>query len=588
MNPNPTMLTIIKPIEGRMNMSLTCQFEQVTSSYTPGELSREMVIETKLKIPETVPKIDTVIGGSIQIGAPVVSVNDDGLLISGIIYPQLFYAGSELNELSGHHHRPEYNGSSDDQGQPADNEYTQREPKEHSYIWSGENGLTYEERVEIPDWKADNAAEVKIIPKSCDFERNGIDRINFSARVVILIQPTSQKQETIITGLTVQPHEKITVTKEQVTTEQLEGIKQAVVPVQASLLLPVLKPGISRVLNCGAHAHNLSWEYNRGKVYLKGLLNIDLVYVGLDDDDQPTDIMANEWNQDSGNPIPFETHFDTEIPEENILVVPDAAALNTNVTIKSRREIQCQVNLDCKAAISRIHSLEIVTEAAPNPGALIDTQKTLLNFEEYLGEASGEISFEFTTDLPAGHPGAERLLTCQGQFMEPKAEITEGAATIEGNLNLWLLYSADGLNGPELHTARWEPRYNNQLPVAGMVDFPNLQPDSLLRIQTALEPLKTELLNERSLKISGRIKARLLARAPRTLSILEDCAEVIPVNPETRPSMLFYIVQPGDTLWKIARRYQTTVAQLTQSNQISNLDQIEAGRKLLIPKQTAG
>lgn len=569
-------------------MSLTCQFEQLTSSYTSGELSRDVVIETKLNIPETVPKIDTVIGGSIQIGAPVVSVNDNGLLISGIVYPQLFYATSELNELSNHHHHSEHNGSGDDKDQPVENEYSQREPKEHSYIWSGENGLIYEEQVEIPGWQADNAVEVKVIPKSCDFERNGIDRVNFSAHIILSIQPTSQKQGTIITDLAVQPHEKATVTKESITTEQLNVIKQAVIPVQASLLLPALKPGISRILNCGARAHNLSWEYNRGKVYLKGLLNIDLVYVGLDDDDQPTDIMVSEWNQDSGNPVSFETYFDTEVPEENILVVPEAAALNTNATIKSRREIQCQVNLECKAAISRIHSREVVTEAAPSPGALIDTQKKLLNFEEYLGETSGDISFEFTTDIPAGQPGAERLLTCQGQFMGPKAEVTEGTATIEGNLNLWLLYSADGPSGLELHTARWEPRFNNQLPVAGMVDFPNLQPGSLLRIQTALESLKTELMNERSLKISGRIKARLQGRTPRTLSILEDCAEVVPVDPETRPSMLFYIVQPGDTLWKIARRYQTTVVQLTQSNQISNLDRIEAGRKLLIPKQTAG
>lgn len=568
-------------------MSFSCQFEQLTSSYTSDELSREVVIETKLKIPDTIPKIDAIIGGNLQMGAPVISVIDNSLRISGTIYPQLFYVSAESTELSGHR-SPERTGPKDDQNQYDDNNYTRPEPREHSYLWPGDNGLIWEERIEAPGLQVDNAFEVKTIPKSYEFEKNGPDGVNFSAHLILSIQPIGQNQATIITDIAAQPLEKIYVTKEQITTEHLNAIKKATVPVQASLLLPSLKPGISRILNCAVHPYNLNWEYNRGKIYLKGLLDVNLVYVGLYDDDQPTEIMSNEWNQDSGNSIPFETYFDTEVPEENILVVPDAVTSNTTITVKSRREIQCQVNLDCQIAISRIHTCEIVTEAVPGPGTLIDKQKKLLNLEEYLGEVSGEISFELSADLPASQPGAERLLTYQGQFMEPKAEITEGTAAIEGNLNLWLLYATDSMDSPELHTARWESRFNNALPVAGIIEFPNLQAGSLLRVQTALESLKTELTGERSLKISGLIKTRLLARNPRVLSILEDCAEVIPVNPEIRPSMLFYIVQPNDTLWKIARRYQTTVAQLIQSNQINDPDRIQTGQKLLIPKQFAG
>ena len=219
------------------------------------------------------------------------------------------------------------------------------------------------------------------------------------------------------------------------------------------------------------------------------------------------------------------------------------------------------------------------------PGMIIDTQKTILNIEEYLGEATGEIALEHTLDLPAGQPGMERLLSSQGQLLEPKVEVTEGSVAIESGLNLHVLYTAEGADGPELVMARWESRYNNNLPIVGMMDFPNLQAGSFLRASMNLELLKLEPVSDRTIKVSGLVKVRLLARAPRTLNILGDCAEVIPINPETRPSMMFYIVQPGDTLWKIARRYQTTVTQLAQFNQISNPDRIEPGQKLLIPKQ---
>ena len=571
-------------------MSLTCHYEQLASSYTWTELSREVVIESKLKIPETVPKIDTLIGGNIQMGLPVISVNEDrhSLLITGTIYPEIFYTGADSNDFTSNHQRADYGELSDEQNKISVNIDSQRIPKEYGFQWTGDNGLVFEELVEFPEWHGNNVAEVKVIPKNVDFERSGTDRINFSARIVLVIQPTIQNYAGLIKDLVVQPVEKANISKEQITVEQLSSVKQMHLPVHASLLLPGLKPAISRVLHCAAHPYNVSWEYNRGKIYLKGILDISMVYIGLDDDDLPAEIIVNEWNRDSGNPVAFETHFDTEIPGENLMVVPSVTIANINTTVKSRREIQCQANLDCQVAISRIQSIDVVTGIVQAPGTMVDIQKGLFNYEEYAGEATGEISFELSAELQAGKPGADRILICQGQLAEPRVEAADGSAAIEANLNLSLLYIADGPEGPELHMARFEPRFNNQLQAAGMIDFPNIQTGSLLRIHTDLESLKAQLINERSFKISGRIKARLLARNPRTLSILEDCAEVIPVDPETRPSMLFYIVQPGDTLWKIARRYQTTVAQLVQSNQIANSDRIEVGRKLLIPKQAAG
>jgi LysM repeat protein len=66
---------------------------------------------------------------------------------------------------------------------------------------------------------------------------------------------------------------------------------------------------------------------------------------------------------------------------------------------------------------------------------------------------------------------------------------------------------------------------------------------------------------------------------------MKDCAMVVPVESSTRPSMLFYVVQKEDTLWKIARHYQTTVETLIKANSIANPDNIELGQKLLIPKK---
>ena len=49
-------------------------------------------------------------------------------------------------------------------------------------------------------------------------------------------------------------------------------------------------------------------------------------------------------------------------------------------------------------------------------------------------------------------------------------------------------------------------------------------------------------------------------------------------------SMVIYFVKPGDTLWKIAKRYRSTVDDIARINNIENPDKISPGMQLFIPK----
>ena len=49
-------------------------------------------------------------------------------------------------------------------------------------------------------------------------------------------------------------------------------------------------------------------------------------------------------------------------------------------------------------------------------------------------------------------------------------------------------------------------------------------------------------------------------------------------------SMVIYFVKPGDTLWKIAKKFRSTIEDIARVNGIEDPNKIYPGQQLYIPK----
>lgn len=552
-------------------MSISCQYDSMRYQFFLPDLSKSISVEGELKLADNSPSVDKLVWGDFTADAPALTVFDDLLVISGKVYPFLLYLTKPEEKAA-----VRETNTDEDQDQWV-------ERREYGAHWVDINGIDYEGRFTIPGLRAGMLVDVDLSPSNAVFEEVGPGQIRFHGQLDVTVHAVENQDAQVVCEVAAEAPMKVNVAKENVNLEELLDVQKEIIPVRTPLILSNLKPGAARILTYQVKPAGINWEFGRDKIFIKGFLEVGMVYVGCDDDGRTTEIFAHEWNRAAGTAIPFETSISMDTSDKELRVLPRIKLKNGKLEMKSPREMRYQVDVECETVLSKIVKKDVVINTDCNSDQVIDVLKNLINFEEYLGEKVGVINLDATLSLPGGVL-PERLLIWDGTPRDITLEAAEDKVLVEGSLDLKLLYATDSAESSGVQVAKWDRANNCSVPLAGVIDFPGVQSGTLLRAQVQVDSLNLELTGDKTVQVNGEVKLRVMARTPKAFMALRDCAAVEPIDASSRPSMLFYVVQPGDTLWKIARHYQTTVDALAQANQIANPDRIDIGRKLLIPK----
>lgn len=556
-------------------MSIQCEYDLIVAPEFKEEVSQRIKLETHLRLSEDFPMVNRLKGGYFRTGIPSVSIGENQVTVSGMVYPYLMYVAI-VDEPAFDRERDE---GADEGTDPEGLEMNYQPPLEYGFGWNGAHGIPFEETIEYPGIFPGAYIDVSFKPLTASFERDGAHEVIFRGELELVVRAALTENRAIVKEL--QPVGKLNVEKELVVVEEMIEHQQARLNLDYTLALPNLKPGIHRILDYQVKPVETAVNGTNG---IQGFLEVTLVYVGSDDEGRATEIFVNEWSREFGNAIPVEVDLG-RIGVEQGVVVPRITLGDIEVGIKSGREIRCQIELLGEADVLRTVTKEIVVDVKAESGEIVDIERQLVNFEEHLGEIHGDIQFEAEAVLPSNLPAIERILAFTAIPVDLKVEAGDGKVFVDGGLNLWVEYVADGGLEQRLVIGSWQQATHNQLPLTGIIEFSGLTVGSLLWSQLGLESVKLQATGERTLQLTGTLRATVVAKNPRSVMAVENCALVTPVDPSTRPSMLFYLVQPDDTLWRIARRYQTTVDTLVKANQIVDSSRLEIGQKLIIPKR---
>lgn len=150
--------------------------------------------------------------------------------------------------------------------------------------------------------------------------------------------------------------------------------------------------------------------------------------------------------------------------------------------------------------------------------------------------------------------------------------IRNGKIIYEGELNLEFLYSST--NSMSSRTA--------QIPFNFEITSDNINENC--EIDTNIDIKRNDfILNEGNIDVSIELEFNVSISRTQRLSIINEIS-----MEETREnniySMVIYFVKPGDTLWKIAKKFKSTMEGIASVNNIEDMNKIYPGQQLYIPK----
>lgn len=296
------------------------------------------------------------------------------------------------------------------------------------------------------------------------------------------------------------------------------------------------------------------------KVIVEGILHKQIFFVGADDD------VVHELSVDEKF-----THFvdvPGAFPGANVQIHPRVEFVEVDIDADDPTEGKQTAIIDIFAKVTETVQVEVVTEIM---GAAV--RKELLKVSQVIGEGSKQ--HNVVANLKAPAPAKKMAGPPETRFENLETRVIEDKVVIEGDLvkNVYFVRDDD-----DAEVMEFEVREHFTV----FVDIPGARPGYVVQVYPRVEFTDFE--------IDPRDRKRI-----RQTSIIEIFVKVtehvqleVVVSCETGPppSVTIYVVQPGDTLFLIAQRFNVSLQAIEKANpQITDPNLIFPGQQIFIPRR---
>ncbi|AWZ49334.1 peptidase M23 [Clostridiaceae bacterium 14S0207] len=339
---------------------------------------------------------------------------------------------------------------------------------------------------------------------------------------------------------------------------------------ESHMKVPMEKPQIDKVMKWNVNLHKKDVKLLEGKLKIEAWANIKILYkapennrdiYSIEDDVLVQKEVSVEKIKEGMNNYTFYEILDLDyVTKEDDLgenrLMDIVLMCKANTTIMNKEEIQ-------------------IIEDAYSPSMLLDMEKQKYDMNIIQNQVCVEKVIRGDIEVDMEMPSPREIILCKSTLNVTDKKIVEDRVVIEGVMDVTVLYRSNEEQTP-IYCIQ------DQIPFSSPVDMPGTKIHMQAVSKISLEDVAADIQ-------AGNISVKAVAKVYVRVNYIESKEFLINIGesegelPKKKASIIIYVVQKGDTLWKIAKRYNTTIENIVKVNNIEEPEKLKEGTKLIIP-----
>ena len=346
-------------------------------------------------------------------------------------------------------------------------------------------------------------------------------------------------------------------------------------PVRETVEIPAGKPTIREILRSDVKITGKEYKVTDNKVMAKGELNVSTLYIG-DDENQSIQFMEHE--------IPFTQFMDLPGVDEDASCevefnIADSSFEAEEDSDGELRFLKGEVTVN--VFVDSFGKKEIsLVEDAYSPGSRLNLEKDVFNTEELLTENKSQVILKETIEINEESPDIAEVFNVLSKPSLSECRLADDKIVLEGVLENNILYLSNNTEQPVYN-------FEKEIPFKHGVDVKGVRADMGCTVEMNVEHCSYSMVSSREVEIrfvtSVLVRITNRVEIPVVARVLEQAID--DKRLAARPSITIYFTQPGDNLWKIAKRYLVTADELKRVNGSALDESISPGEQIIITRK---
>ena len=343
--------------------------------------------------------------------------------------------------------------------------------------------------------------------------------------------------------------------------------------IKDSISLSGNKPNIDHILWSEMKLRGVTTRPMTGKMMLDGELMVFIIYQG-EGESAPI-----QWLEES---IPFSGEI--EVPDMTEDMVPSVTVRLIHKDIEAKpdadgemREMDVDAVLELDMKLYKEENMELLNDLySTNRELALQTGEAC--FDKILTKNMSKC--KLVEKITVDH--ADRILQIchsEGTVKIDETEVKEDGLHVEGVLEVRILYLTSDDAQPIQSSVE-------DIPFHFLIEAPGINEDTICQLNSSLEQLSAVMMGGGNIEVKATITLDLLALQPVCEQIITSAVDS-PMDLDhlqKLPGIVGYIVQPDDSLWKIAKKFHTTIDTIMNTNGLTE-NSVKTGDRLILVKE---